>query len=124
MSVNELAKLFGRSEATIRLWRRQGIDLNDMDALRVHADRQDARSFGKTRTMAKARRSEEAASADNIPHIPDNLPAPDDKLGAPAALRRLQLAELEVYCNHKTAIASRDMLATSEAEASWIRIAS
>jgi hypothetical protein len=53
---------------------------------------------------------------------PNNLPPPDDKLGAPAALRRFQIAELDAYRNHKAAVAY--MLAASEAEASWIRIAS
>jgi hypothetical protein len=71
-----------------------------------------------------ARRSVEPGENETpIPHIPEDIPVPDT-LGAPAALRRLQLAELEAYRAHKAALASGDLLAASEAESSWIRIAS
>jgi hypothetical protein len=55
MTIQQAAEFTGRSPATIRRWRSEGVRIDDYDALMAHADMMDMRSIGKSATLARER---------------------------------------------------------------------
>jgi len=118
MTLAESAALVRRDERTLRRWAKK-IDITDPEQLLAYAKTMDARSKGRTKTLALARLSDsETIPSDSLAELP-----PPGETGAAAALKRLEALEVKFAQRLERSLAGDDVALVQVARADYTQIA-
>jgi hypothetical protein len=122
MTIRQAAEFTGRSPATIRRWRAEGVRVDDYDALMKHSDMMDMRSVGKSAILARERPDLSASKQSIRSYFPTNpdpdaffdLPFPGDWSKANQALAIL--SELKAAFSNRV----EELKPIKHAESDWL----
>jgi len=130
----DLSRQTGRSPPTLRRWARQGVDLDDPEALKEFLERMDSRkpAFDRTkkRNFSRVRNrpvqnqlpSERAERHQDRSEPAGNGETPVERTVAQFALKRLELEEAQAFAGLQRALAAGNQLEVEQCQLFWVRL--